>query len=41
MIAMESDSLALRPNIIVPRHSWLTLTPVRPRFRYSMRDLEC
>jgi hypothetical protein len=28
--------LALRPNIIVPRHSWLTLTPVRPRFRYSM-----
>src|SRR6516165_7397832 len=36
MIAMESSSLVLRPNIIVPRKSWLTLTPVRPRLRYSI-----
>jgi len=35
MIATESASLVLRPNIIVPRQSWLTLTPVRPRLRYS------
>ena len=36
-ISTESCSFALRPNIIVPRHSELTFTPVRPRFRYSTR----
>src|SRR6185503_15160376 len=39
VMAMESCSFALRPNIIVPRHNELTLTPVRPRLRYSMRLL--
>src|SRR5688572_8226406 len=35
-MAIESCSVVLRPNIIVPRHSGLTLTPVRPRLQYSM-----
>src|SRR3954453_17412709 len=38
MIRIESSwsGLPQAPNIIAPRHSGLTLTPVLPRLRYSM-----
>src|SRR5215208_3032030 len=38
MIRVESSRSVLpqAPNIIVPRHSFDTWTPVRPRGRYSM-----
>ena len=38
MIRIESDSSALPhgPNIIVPKHSGLTETPVRPRILFCM-----
>src|SRR3954449_515604 len=40
MMRVESSrsSLPQGPNIIVPRHSGLTRTPVRPSGRYSMRS---
>src|SRR5258705_3058665 len=34
---MDSASGVFSPNIIAPRHSGLTFTPVRPRSRYSTR----
>src|SRR5262250_2812560 len=42
MIRSDSFLSARPPNIIVPRHIWLTLTPVRPSGRYSTRSpLRC
>src|SRR5215469_179213 len=38
MIRSDSFLSARPPNIIVPRHIWLTLTPVRPSGRYSTRS---
>src|SRR5690242_12877748 len=38
MIRSDSFLSARPPNIIVPRHIWLTLTPVRPNGRYSTRS---
>ena len=40
MIRIESSwsGLPQAPNIIAPRHSGLTFTPVRPRVRRSMRE---
>src|SRR5919112_3556702 len=35
MMSAESSSPVLPPNIMHPRHSSLTFTPVRPRFLYS------
>ena len=37
IMAIDSDSCVLSPNIIAPRHSGLTFTPVRPKSRYSTR----
>src|SRR3954452_3508859 len=41
MVRIESSWSVLphAPNIIVPRHSFETWTPVRPSGRYSMRVL--
>src|SRR5580700_10234929 len=39
LIASSWSGLPNAPNIIAPRHSWLTETPVRPRGRYSMLKL--
>jgi hypothetical protein len=39
LIASSWSGLPNAPNIIAPRHSWLTETPVRPRGRYSMMKL--
>ena len=38
MIATDSSwsGLPQAPNIMAPRHSGLTLTPVRPKLRYSI-----
>jgi hypothetical protein len=43
MIRAESarSSLPHGPNIIAPRHSELTWTPVRPSGRYCMKLLLC
>src|SRR5271163_2967110 len=40
--ASSWSGLPTAPNIIAPRHSWLTETPVRPRGRQSMESsLRC
>src|SRR3712207_4216436 len=39
MISNESSWPVRPPNIMQPRHNSLTLTPVRPRLRYSMLSL--
>ena len=38
MMRIDSSwsGLPQAPNIIAPRHSWLTETPVRPRLRCSI-----
>jgi hypothetical protein len=39
LTASSWSELPNAPNIIAPRHIWLTETPVRPRGRYSMMKL--
>ena len=38
LIASSWSGLPKAPNIMAPRHIWLTETPVRPRGRYSMES---
>ena len=39
LVASSWSELPNAPNIIAPRHIWLTEMPVRPRGRYSMMKL--
>jgi hypothetical protein len=39
LIASSWSELPNAPNIIAPRHIWLTEMPVRPSGRYSMMNL--